>query len=601
MSDIIQILPDSVANQIAAGEVVQRPSSVVKELVENAIDAHATLIKIIIKDAGKTLIQIIDNGIGMSETDARLAFERHATSKIKKATDLFAISTFGFRGEALASIAAVAQVELKTKKNDDEIGTCICINGSEFEKQEPVSCEKGSVFTVKNLFYNIPARRRFLKSDNVELRHILDEFHRTAIAHPEVSFLLINNGTEMFNLQQSTIKQRIVNIFGKNLNNELLNTSVETSIATIDGFIGKPENARKTKGLQFFFVNNRFMKHPFFYKTLTNAYQNLCPRETTPSFFLFFKIKPDLIDVNIHPTKTEIKFENEYAVSQILEAVVKQTLGKTNMIPSIDFENEQFFDILPLKSGEQVVEPKVNINTNYNPFNNSTFQKDNFESQRQSTNGWQELYKIIEKKDEETENNNLQNKDEKNFRRQCFSFKGKYILSQVKSGLMVIDQHLAHERILYEEFDKAFSENKITVQNLLFPFNFELNNNEALLFENLLPELALIGFSINKQTKNSFIVKGIPSVLKVSDIKDSLEKLISDFQSNEKVTNNTEKSVFIKKIIKSSVINYGKYLSNEEMNYIIDNLFATSNPNYSLTGRAIFKIINFEEIEKLFN
>jgi len=271
------------------------------------------------------------------------------------------------------------------------------------------------------------------------------------------------------------------------------------------------------------------------------------------------------------------------------------------MIPSIDFENEQFFDILPLKSGEQVVEPKVNINTNYNPFNNSTFQKDNFESQRQSTNGWQELYKIIEKKDEETENNNLQNKDEKNFRRQCFSFKGKYILSQVKSGLMVIDQHLAHERILYEEFDKAFSENKITVQNLLFPFNFELNNNEALLFENLLPELALIGFSINKQTKNSFIVKGIPSVLKVSDIKDSLEKLISDFQSNEKVTNNTEKSVFIKKIIKSSVINYGKYLSNEEMNYIIDNLFATSNPNYSLTGRAIFKIINFEEIEKLFN
>lgn len=597
MLDIIQILPDSVANQIAAGEVVQRPASVVKELVENAVDANATQVKVIIKDAGRTLVQIIDNGLGMSDTDARLAFERHATSKIRKADDLFAINTFGFRGEALASIAAVAQVELRTKRKDDEIGTLICINGSDFEKQENISCETGSIFSVKNLFYNIPARRRFLKADAVEFRHILDEFHRIALAHPEVALTLIHNNTEVYNLPQSVLKQRIINLFGKNLTNEMLSIQVDTSIASIDGFIGKPENARKKSGLQYFFVNNRFMKHPFLYRTLINSYQNLLPPDSIPSFFVYFNTDPKFIDVNIHPTKTEIKFEDEKATAQILAAAVRQTLGKSNMIPSIDFENEPLFDVPPLRKGEMVVEPTININPNFNPFENN-----DFKNTKQNTKGWQDLYKVVEQNNENFfENNKSQNENTiENSRRQCFNFKGKYILSQVKSGLMIIDQHRAHQRILYDEFNKALNSNKIATQNLIFPCKLELNVQDSELLLELLPELIQLGFNISQQTKNVFIITGIPSTMQESGIKDTIENFIGVYQKTENVSNNLSDSKVVNSLVDSGAVSYGKYLNVEEMNHIIDNLFATSNPNYTPSGKTIFTILNFDEIEKLF-
>ncbi len=600
MLDVIQILSDSVANQIAAGEVVQRPASVVKELVENAVDAKATQIKIIIKDAGKTLVQIIDNGLGMSDTDARLAFERHATSKIRKADDLFAINTFGFRGEALASIAAVAQVELRTKRKDDEIGTLICINGSEFEKQENISCETGSIFNVKNLFYNIPARRRFLKADTVEFRHVLDEFHRVALAHPEVALTLIHNNIEVYNLPQSVLKQRIINLFGKNLTNEMLSIQVDTTIVSIDGFVGKPENARKKSGLQYFFVNNRFMKHPFLYRTLINSYQNLLPPDSIPSFFVYIKTDPKFIDVNIHPTKTEIKFEDERATAQILAAAVRQTLGKSNMIPSIDFENEPLFDVPPLRKGETVVEPTINLNPDFNPFKENNFENNTFVNSKQNTKGWQDLYKVVEHKNEKLfENNNVQNANE-NFRRQCFNFKGKYILSQVKSGLMIIDQHRAHQRILHDEFNKALSSNKIATQNLIFPCKLELNVQDSQLLLELLPELIQLGFSIDNQSKNVFIVRGIPSTMQESNIKDTIENFIGIYQKTENISDNSDNSKIVNSLVDSGAVPYGKYLNTEEMNHIIDNLFATTNPNYTPSGKTIFTILNFDEIEKLF-
>lgn len=602
MLDIIQILPDSVANQIAAGEVVQRPASVVKELAENAVDAKATQIKVIIKDAGKTLVQVIDNGMGMSDTDARLAFERHATSKIRKADDLFAINTFGFRGEALASIAAIAQVELRTKRSTDEIGTLICINGSEFEKQESVSCESGSIFSVKNLFYNVPARRRFLKTDTVEFRHILDEFHRVALAHPEVALILIHNNSEVYNLPQSLLKQRIINLFGKNLTNEMLSIQVDTTIASIEGFIGKPENARKKSGLQYFFVNQRFMKHPFLYRTLINSYQNLLPPGSIPSFFVYFKTDPKFIDVNIHPTKTEIKFEDEKATAQILAAAIRQTLGKSNMIPSIDFENEPLFDVHPLRKGQAIVEPTININPDFNPFENNDFEKSDFKNTKQNTKGWQDLYKVIEQNNEKLfDNNNVQKENEKNdFHRQCFNFKGKYILSQVKSGLMIIDQHRAHQRILYDGFNKALSNNKIVTHKLVFPCKLDLNVQDSELLRELLSELIRLGFDIVEQTKNIFVVSGIPASMQESDIKETIEKFVGIYQKVEVLTSDLSNSKIIDSLVESGTIPYGKYLNTQEMNHIIDNLFATSNPNYSTSGKLIFTILNFDEIEKLF-
>jgi DNA mismatch repair protein MutL len=604
MPDIIQILPDSVANQIAAGEVIQRPASVVKELVENAVDSGATQIKVVIKDAGKTLVQIIDNGSGMSDTDARIAFERHATSKIRKADDLFAIETFGFRGEALASIAAIAQVELRTRRNEDEIGTLIRINGSDFEIQEGVSCSVGSIFSVKNLFYNVPARRRFLKADSVEFRHILDEIHRVALAHPEVAITLIHNDSEVYNLPQSLLKQRIVNLFGKNLSNELLSIQVETSIATIEGFIGKPEYARKKGGLQYFFVNQRYMRHPFLYRTLVNSYQSLLPPDTTPSFFVYFNTKPEFIDVNIHPTKTEIKFEDERAVSQILAAAVRQTLGKSNMIPSIDFDNEPLFDIPPIRKGQEFVEPEIEIDPTFNPFAPDKSDSFSFKFQSKSSNpsGWQDLYKVVEQSAENEklfpDENNESAIVKEDVRRQCFHFKGKYILSQVKSGLMVIDQHRAHQRILFDEFSQALSSGKIATQNLVFPSKLDLNVQDSDLLRELLGDLIQLGFDIDEFGKNSFVVRGIPAGMQTNDIEKVIEQFLGVYQSLEKFPDNASNQRLLTALVDSGAISYGKNLSWEEMSHIIDMLFRSTNPNYSPSGKTIFTIINSDEIEK---
>lgn len=603
MSDIIQILPDSVANQIAAGEVVQRPASLVKELVENAVDSGASQIKVIIKDAGKTLVQVIDNGSGMSETDARLAFERHATSKIRKADDLFAINTFGFRGEALASIAAIAQVEVRSRRKEDEIGTKVCINGTDFESQEAVSCPKGSIFSVKNLFYNVPARRRFLKADATEFRYILDEFHRVALAHPEISFSLTHNDSEVYYLQQSTIKQRIVNLFGKNLSTELLPLHVDTTVISAEGFIGKPENARKKSGLQFFFVNQRFMKHPFLYRTLINSYQNLLPPDSNPSFFIFLKTDPKFIDVNIHPTKTEIKFEDERTVSQILAAAIRQTLGKTNMIPSIDFDNEPLFDIPPLRKGQDITEPEIRIDPTFNPFDTlSNSGNRNYTDHKKTPGGWQDLYKVVEtnEKDEKLfpDQEGLENQDV--HARQFIQVKGRYILVPVKSGMMIVDQRRAHERVLYEEYKQAISMHGAVTEKLIYPKNVELNVQDSALMLELLEDLQAVGFEIEEFGKNTFVIRGLPTGLKEMEPEQLIENFLSSYQSLQHLPSENQHERTLAALVETNAISYGKSMKNEEMQNLIDRLFGSANPNYSPSGKNIFTIISTEEIEKKF-
>ncbi len=475
MADIIKLLPDSVANQIAAGEVIQRPASVVKELVENSVDAGAGNIRVIIKDSGKTLIQIIDDGLGMSETDARLSFERHATSKITNAQDLFAIKTKGFRGEALASIAAVAMVELKTRTRENETGIRIVINGSKVETQEACSAPAGSSFSVKNLFFNIPARRKFLKSDNTELRHIISEFQKIVLAHPDISFSLYHNDSEIYNLTPGNLRQRIVGVFGRQINQDLITLDTETTLVTIRGFIGKPENARRTYGEQFFFVNNRFMKHPYFHKAVVEAYQNILPAETVPSYFIYMDADPASIDINIHPTKTEIKFEDERAIWQILMASVKEALGRFNIGPSLDFDNELLIDI-PVRSASNHLPPapEIVINKEFNPFagedrmNGRSSFIDRFE--KENTNNWQKLYHPAEglhPGTPEVKNTELT--------RKFFQFKNKYIICPVKSGLMLIDQKRAHERILYEKYLNCLVNEQSVSQIEMFPTSVSLD------------------------------------------------------------------------------------------------------------------------------
>jgi DNA mismatch repair protein MutL len=482
MTDIIHLLPDSVANQIAAGEVIQRPASVIKELVENAIDAGASTIQVLVKDAGRTLIQIIDNGKGMSETDARLSFERHATSKIKTADDLFSLSTMGFRGEALASIAAIAQVELRTRREEDELGILIEVAGSRVEKQEAVSCSKGTMFSVKNLFFNVPARRKFLKANSTELNQIINEFNRIAIIYPQISFSLTHNDSLIYQLSESSLRQRIVSIFGKTINQQLLSIETQTSLVTISGFIGKPESAKKQMHNQYFFVNGRYMRHPYFHKAVMQAFDRMLAPETSPSYFISFSIDPSNIDVNIHPTKTEIKFENEQAIWSIILASVREALGKFNVVPGIDFDQENAAEIPVLNTQTDIKVPTTGFNPEYNPF------KQNSESpsyKRENLN-WEKLYEGFESDkggiDETTTQSNLtfsSNESTLLFRNEdiCsdyFQFRGKYIFTSVKSGLMLIDQHRAHMRILYEQYLQSIKLQKGVSQQMLFPELLEL-------------------------------------------------------------------------------------------------------------------------------
>jgi DNA mismatch repair protein MutL len=601
MPDVIKLLSDSVANQIAAGEVIQRPASVVKELVENSVDAGGSDIKVIIRDSGRTLIQIIDNGTGMTETDARLAFERHATSKITSAQDLFAIKTKGFRGEALASIAAVAMVELKTRMQEEEAGILVEINGSKVERQEPCSCPKGSSFSVKNLFYNIPARRKFLKSDSTELRHIVNEFQKIVLAHPEIKFSLYHNDSEIYNLPSGNLRQRIIGVFGKQINQDLINLETETDLITIRGFIGKPENARRTYGEQFFFVNNRFMKHPYFHKAVVEAYQNILPSEAIPSYFIYMEADPASIDINIHPTKTEIKFEDERAIWQILMASVKEGLGRYNIVPSINFESSGLIDIPIMGSGRILPEqPQIRINNAYNPFDadenpdSRSSYVERFE--KENITGWEKLYSDTENRSDESFTDKINES-----KRKFFQIKNKYIVCQVKSGLMMIDQKRAHERILYEQFRECLMNDRSVSQADMFPLTTELNPSDYLVLKEIEKDLELLGFRFEHQEQNRITIKGRPAINDTPNTIELLEILLEEYKSTQGSPAEGAKEKVASAMAGASAIPYGKTLDQSEMEELFDSLFACKAPNYSPKGKPVVSILTLDDIDKKFS
>lgn len=614
MADIIQLLPDSVANQIAAGEVIQRPASVVKELVENAIDAGASQIKVNVKDAGRTLIQIIDNGCGMSDTDARMSFERHATSKIKSANDIFAIRTMGFRGEALASIAAIAEVELRTKEHDKDLGTFIHISGSTVITQEPVQCDNGTNFQIKNLFFNVPARRKFLKSNPAELKHIINEIQRIALANPEISISLFHNGSVVYELPSANKRVRIVSIFGKSINQSLVPIDTETTLVKISGFVGQPKFARKTFGEQFLFVNKRYMKHPYFHRAIMQAYEKILPPDSIPSYFISFDLDPADIDVNIHPTKTEIKFENESAIWQILNASVRETLGKFNVVPSIDFDQAGSVDIpMPLRDFADVQAPEIKVNPAYNPFetptptksysgNNSSFSPTT--NLRANQTNWQSLYKGLEPQMDLPPENQptepVQFKiNEQQTAKSSVQFKNKYILTPVKSGLMVIDQKRAHERILYERLIQVLENNEVASQQQLFPETFELNASDATLLASILPDLKALGFDIRDFGKNSFIINGTPGVLNTNSPIEIIESLLEEIKNSPVNLQEKAREAVAISLAQASAIPYGQTLKPDEINELIDNLFACQTPNFSPKGKKVLSIMPLEDFEKL--
>jgi DNA mismatch repair protein MutL len=611
--DIIQLLPDSVANQIAAGEVIQRPASVVKELVENAIDAGATQVKVNIKDAGRTLIQIIDNGCGMSDTDARMSFERHATSKIKSAMDIFAIRTMGFRGEALASVAAIADVELRTKEHDQDLGTFIHISGSSILSQEPVSCDSGTNIQVKNLFFNVPARRKFLKSNPAELKHIINEIQRIALANADISISLHHNGSAIYEMIGSNKRLRIVSIFGKNINQNLIPLDTETSLVKITGFIGQPKHARKTFGEQFFFVNQRFMKHPFFHRAIMQSYEKILPPETIPSYFIYFDLNPADIDVNIHPTKTEIKFENESAIWQILQASVREALGKFNIVPSIDFDQAGSVDIpMPLRDYADVHAPEIEIDKAYNPFEQRPASKTAYPtdsgfkpatSQRSNLTNWQSMYKGLEtNREEQTQHPDepLQFRmEEQQTVKSSVQFKNKYILTPVKSGLMVIDQKRAHERILYERLMQVMETNQVASQQQLFPETFELNASDATLLISILPDLKALGFDIREFGNCTFIINGTPGVLNTSSPIEIIEGLLEEYKNSPATLQGKARETVALSLAQASAIPYGHALKPIEISELIDNLFACQTPNFSPKGKKILSIMPLDDFERL--
>ncbi len=614
MSDIIHVLPDNIANQIAAGEVVQRPSSVVKELMENGVDSGSDTITVKVKDAGKTLIQVVDNGCGMSETDARIAFERHSTSKIKNADDLFAIQTMGFRGEALASIAAVSQVQLKTKRKEDELGTRIDIEGSGFKKQEPLSCPDGSIFLIKNLFYNVPARRKFLKKDSTELKHIINEFQKVALANNDIDFSLFHNNIEIYNLPKSNLKSRIVNLFGKNTNHYLIGLECQTSIIQMKGFIGKPENAKKKFGEQYFFVNNRYIRHPYFHKAVMSAYEQIIPADSIPSYFIYMKVNPDIIDINIHPTKTEVKFQDEQAMWQIIRATVKETLAKHNIVPSLDFNNEANIEMPVFRKNAQVNPPSVKFDPAFNPFdpdNKRSHQSNQSFNHEPSPKGWEELFEQekppasftsgSDSVEAESSQKSISEKDTgPQTTNRFFHLKGKYILTQVKSGLMVIDQKKAHERILFEKFSKTLENKQGLAQQSLYPETIELNPADYTIMNDIMEDLMTIGFDIRDFGSNTVILNGVPSELQVKNGKELIECLIEEYKQTE---SNVKEGIHNKiafSMAKVAAIGYGTVLAEQEMRELVDTLFACQMPNYSPNGSTIISILTLEELEKRF-
>ena len=620
MSDIIHLLPDSIANQIAAGEVIQRPASVVKELVENAVDAGAGHIQVNIKDAGRTLVQVIDDGKGMSETDARMAFERHATSKISTADDLFSLHTMGFRGEALASIVAVSQVELRTRLKGAELGTHLVFSGSELESVEPEACTEGSIFSVKNLFFNVPARRKFLKSNETEFRNIINEFERIALVNPQVVLSLYHNDTEIFNLPESGLRQRIVNVYGKTLNQKLLSVDAQSSLVTISGFVGRPDSAKKRGALQYFFVNGRFMKHPYFHKAVMQAYEQLIPAGEQPNYFIYFTLDPATIDVNIHPTKTEIKFENEQPIWQILMAATREALAKSSAIPTIDFDVEDAIDIPvynPVKEAIPYKAPRVQVDSGYNPFETSSYKKPEFD--------WSKLYNDFEedrtaiRQDSELIESFLVpdisepaiEADEvvvqdtsgslfNDVSNPCYQYKGKYIITSLKSGLALIDQHRAHVRILFDQYITNIRQQRGASQQVLFPEIVEFTAGEAAVLPALLEDMRFIGFDLTNLGNNSYAINGLPAGVEnldpVSLIRNMVDRAIeTGCEVHEEICDSLALS-----LAKAAAIRPGKILSVEEMDDLLASLFSCQESNLTPDGKTIVSKLTDEELDKRF-
>ena len=614
MSSIIQLLPDHVANQIAAGEVVQRPASVVKELLENAVDAKATDIKLLIKEAGKSLVQVIDNGLGMSVTDARLCFERHATSKIRKAEDLFSLHTKGFRGEALASIAAIAHVEMKTKQDQEELGTHIVIEGSKFVSQDVAVLPKGTSFAVKNLFFNIPARRNFLKSDVVEFRHIVDEFQRVALAHPNIHFTFYHNGSEMFNLPQSNFRQRIVNFFAGKTNEKLVPVQEETEIVTIQGFVSKPEYAKKNRGEQFFFVNDRFIKSGYLHHAIMAAYDGLLKDGAQPSYFLNLTIPPHAIDINIHPTKTEIKFDDEQALYAILRSAIKHSLGQFNVAPVLDFDRDANLDTPYDYQNKEASIPLIQVDGNFNPFSNDK-PNPSFSTYRrtENTSNWEGLYvglkqdmdflsndKEVEFESEEVTGSLFNDDQVEQKTNRTYQIHKKYIVNPIKSGIVIVDQQRAHQRILYEQFLTNMTVNQASSQQLLFPLNLFFSTSELELIGELQMALVNTGFVFEPTNDNHVVISGLPLNVTESEAAIVLEQLLSDLQDGIPESSFSQNDSIAKSMAKSLAVKTGAYLTDKEQENLVNGLFACKEPNVSPFQKPTFITLRVEDLDKKF-
>lgn len=636
MSDIIKLLPDSVANQIAAGEVIQRPASVIKELVENAIDAGATSIQIVLKDAGRTLIQVIDNGKGMSDTDARLAFERHSTSKISKAEDLFSLQTMGFRGEALASIAAIAQVELRTRAKGAQLGTKIMINASKCESQEPDMCPEGSNFMIKNIFFNVPARRKFLKSNQVELSNIIKEYEKLALVNHHVDFSLSNNDKLLNKFSGGSFKQRIASLWGAKVDQQLVPLNTDTSLVRITGFVSKPEGARKRNFLQFLFVNGRFMRHPYFHKAIISSYSELIPDDEQPNYFLNFSVDPESIDVNIHPTKTEIKFENELPIWQILAAAVKESLGRFSAVPQIDFDTIDAPEIPAFNDHTVVTAPEDGVDPTYNPFKPQSKSSAggglSYHPQSAGNFGgyssnplpdWEKLYQNFEKGKQEgiasiTEqdvedsfsdigevepvNNGVQTEiiTPDMSSAMCMQMKGRYILSPIKSGLMIVDQHRAHVRVLFEQYIKQLDATTISSQRVLFPEVLQLTTSQNIILKELEPEMEKIGFNLAQLSGNDWSINAVPAGMENVNIKDTILQVIDEVSmGGTSITTKVYESIALR-VAKSAAIPYGKTMLQEEMDTLLSKLLCLPNPNYTPDGKTIISVLSNDQLEKMF-
>jgi DNA mismatch repair protein MutL len=610
MSDIIKLLPDHVANQIAAGEVVQRPSSVVKELLENAIDAGATQIQLIIKDAGKTLIQVIDNGKGMSMTDARMAFERHATSKISTADDLFNLHTKGFRGEALASVAAISQIVVKSKRQEDDLGTLLEIEGSKVTKQEPVVTSQGTMISVRNLFYNVPARRKFLKSDQVELRNITDEFHRVAMVHPEVAISFTHNDASLFNLIKGTHRQRIVSIMGAKTNEKLVPVEEETELMTIKGYIGKPEFARKTRGLQYFFVNDRFIKHNYLNHAVMSAFEGLLKDKSNPTYFLYLTVPTDSVDINIHPTKTEVKFDDEHSLYAILRASVKHALGQFS-VNSIDFQQEKQYEVpYDVAKNNQTQAPKIEVNPDFNPFQQESNSSKSFQTtsyQKPPSQPWEAMYAGLEETSQIIDETNQEESTTSMFQqheveqRNIFQLQRKFVISTLKSGLLVVNQQRAHERILYEKLLRQLTVQNGVSQQLLFPIKINLPVEEVAVLVNLQEELEHTGFQFKSLENNVVEIEGLPLELKEKDVPAVLEAVITKEQQDLPENTYSPADRLAQTMASNMSIKTGESLTNEAMENLVDELFACKEPEITAAGKKIFINLSGDSLNSKFN